>query len=257
VPEPISSPLLRPILDRPRGQRLAQAGFRALQRSTVRVRRDYYLSGRGREIIERLPGSARALLGLDDESAIGSTRLEIGGGPHAQRGFLHVDIDAAAHHLEWIAPAWDLPLSDGSITEISAIHALEHVEPARLVPTLGEWRRVLTPGGRLQVHVPNGPALMKAFQSRPVAEKWPIMGSLLGMYCGPEVRDPRGLSVRSDHQLIFDPEMLEWALGAAGFTDIRDLTGEVEDRHSAPWRELVADYSLIAEAKKPAAVDAP
>ena len=83
-------------------------------------------------------------------------------------------------------------------------------------------------------------------------EKWPVMGSLLGMYCSPDVRDPRGLMARSDHQLIFDVPLLEWALVAAGFGEVRDLTGEVEDRHSAPWRELVPDYSLVAEARKPA-----
>ena len=254
--EPTAPALLRPIVDRPRGLRLARAGYRALQHSTVPVRRRYYLGGHGRRLVAGLPDGLRGFFGLDDESAIGSRRLEIGGGPHAQRGFLHVDIDAAAHHLEWVAPAWELPLPDGWVTEISAIHALEHVEPPRLVPTLQEWQRVLAPGGRLQVHVPNGPALMEAFQARPVAEKWPIMGSLLGMYCGPEAREPGGLSMRSDHQVIFDVPTLRWALESAGFADFRDLTGSVEDRHTGAWRDLVPDYSLIAEARKPVA-DAP
>jgi hypothetical protein len=119
------------------------------------------------------------------------------------------------------------------------------------VETLQEWRRVLAPDGRVEVHVPNGPALMEAFVARPVDEKWPIMGSILGMYCSPEVRDPRGLEQRSDHQLIFDVPMLSWALESAGFTGVRDLTGVVEDRHTEPWRGLVSDYSLVAEARKP------
>jgi hypothetical protein len=250
--DPSSTPFVRGLVARPLGFRFARASFRTLQRSTVGVRRRYYQDGRGRGLIERLPGGVRAVVGLDDESAIGSRRLEVGGGPHAQRGFLHVDIDAGAHHLEWVAPAWELPLPDAWATEISAIHALEHVEPARLLQTLGEWRRVLAPSGRVQVHVPNGPALMDAFRSSSVQEKWPIMGSLLGMYCGPEVRDPRELSVRSDHQLIFDLPLLSWALESAGFTDVRDLTGVVEDRHTQPWQALVPDYSLIAEARKPA-----
>jgi SAM-dependent methyltransferase len=222
-----------------------------VQRATIGVRREYYLSGRGSALIERLPEGVRGPLGLADLSAVGSRRLEIGGGPHAQAGYLHVDIDPGAHHLEWVAPAWDLPLPDDWASEIVAVHALEHVEPARLVATLAEWRRVLAPGGLVRVHVPNGPALMKAFMERPVEEKWPIMGSLLGMYCGPEVRDPRGLQSRSDHQLVFDAPLLLWALQEGGFTAARDLTGEVEDRHSAGWSELVPDYSLIAEARKP------
>jgi hypothetical protein len=251
VPEPPTSPALEPLLSRSRGFRLARAAFRALQRITVPLRRRLYLTGSGRSIAARLPSPVSGALGLDDPSAIGSTRLEIGGGPHAQRGFLHVDIDPGAHHLEWVAPAWDLPLPDDWASEIVAVHALEHVEPPLLLPTLEEWRRVLAQDGRVEIHVPNGTALMEAFVARPVSEKWPIMGSILGMYCSPDVRDPRGLSTRSDHQLIFDTALLEWALDAAGFTALRDLTGEVEDRHTAPWRALVPDYSLIAEARKP------
>ena len=214
------------------------------------MRRGYYLRGRGRRAIGLLPGSLRAAVGLDDESAIGSRKIEIGGGPHAQRGYLHVDIDPAAHHLEYTAPAWSLPFPDGWATEIVAVHALEHVEPARLVETLAEWRRVLAPGGRVQVHVPNGPALFAAFERAPVDEKWPIMGSLLGMYCGPQSRDPRELRMRSDHQLIFDAPMLQWALEAAGLTEVRELTHEISDRHSDGWRGVVEDYSLIAEGRK-------
>jgi SAM-dependent methyltransferase len=242
---------LRPLLARPRGFQLVRTAFRLLQRVTVPLRRSYYLSGAGQPFIARLPATVRRVLGLDDASAVGSTRIEIGGGPHAQKGFLHVDIDPGAHHLEWVAPAWKLPLADGWASEIVAVHALEHVEPSRLVETLQEWRRVLAPSGRVQVHVPNGPALMEAFVARPVQQKWPIMGSILGMYCSPEVRDPWGLEMRSDHQLIFDAPLLRWALESAGFTAVRDLTGTIEDRHTAPWRHLVQDYSLIAEARKP------
>ena len=236
----------------PRAFKAARAGFRGLQRSTVRLRRAYYLEGRGRKAVARLPRPVREVVGLDDESAIGSRKIEIGGGPHAQKGYVHVDIDPGAHHLEFKAAAWNLPFPDDWATEIVAVHALEHVEPPRLVETLAEWRRVLAPGGRVQVHVPNGPALFKAFESAPVAEKWPIMGSLLGMYCGPEARDPRDLGLRSDHQLIFDAPMLLWALEAAGLTDARELTHEIADRHTDGWRGIVDDYSLIAEGHKPA-----
>jgi hypothetical protein len=252
VSDASSPPALQALLSRPRGYRAVRSAYRVLQRGTVGIRRGYYLEGRGRGAIERLPDPVRAALGLDDESAVGSRKVEIGGGPHAQRGYLHVDIDSAAHHLEWKAAAWDLPLPDGWATEIVAIHALEHVEPPRLIETLTEWRRVLAPGGRVQVSVPNGPALFHAFESVPVDQKWPIMGSLLGMYCGPGSRDPRALELRSDHQLIFDEPLLRWAFETAGFDDVRDLTGAVADRHAEGWRELVPDYSLIVEGRKPA-----
>ena len=140
---------------------------------------------------------------------------------------------------------------DNWAESITAIHALEHVHPTMLVKTLAEWRRVLRPGGTVQVHVPNGPELMQAFIDAPVEEKWPIMGSLLGMYCGPGQHDPRELELRSDHQLIIDFPMLEWAFTEAGFTDVADLTETVEDRHTGGWRDVVPHYSLIVRAVKP------
>jgi hypothetical protein len=241
------------LLARPRAFVLARSAFRALQRLTVPIRRSYYLDGRRAGLVRLLPESVRRVVGLEDESAIGSRRLEIGGGPHVQRGYLHVDIDRGAHHLEWIAPAWDLPLPNAWASEVLAIHILEHVPPARLVPTLAEWLRVLQPGGRLQVHVPNGPVLMEALMTRPLPEKWPLMGSLLGMYCGPQDRDPRSLEHRSDHQIIFDFEVLRWALDAAGFTDVEDLTRTASDRHVVGWRDVVEHYSLIVAARRPQA----
>ena len=238
------------LLSRPRGFWAARHLFRFVQRVTVPIRRRYYLTGSGAGVVRRLPSTACMALGLDDATAIGSRRLEIGGGPHAQPGHLHVDIDPGAHHLEWVAPAWDLPLADGWAQEIVAVHALEHVEPTRLLETLREWHRVLRPDGRVRVHVPNGPALMEAFVQAPVERKWPIMGSILGMYCSPDARDPRDLHLRSDHQLVFDAPLMAWALTEAGFAQVSDLTGLEHDRHTEAWAPLVPDYSLIFEARR-------
>jgi predicted SAM-dependent methyltransferase len=243
---------LAPCLRRPRAYRLLRAGFHAAQRATVEARRAYYVDGEHEAVVRALPGQVRAALGFDDESARGTRKIEIGGGPHAQRGYVHIDIDPNAHHLEWRAPAWSLPLPDDWATEIVSVHALEHVEPHRLVETLKEWHRVLRPGAAARIHVPNGPALFESFVRLPVERKWPVMGSILGMYCSPSVRDPRGLSLRSDHQLIFDEPLLRWALESAGFRGIEDLTQTVRDRHDEAWDELVLHYSLIVDARKPA-----
>jgi hypothetical protein len=216
------------------------------------LRRRYYLGGAGGSAVERLPARVRHLLGLDDPSAVGSRRVEVGCGPHGLAGYLHVDLDPGARHLEWAAPMWDLPLPDGWAQEIVAIHALEHVEPFRLVPTLTEWLRVLEPGGRAQVHVPNGPELLRAFVDAPVEGKWPIMGSILGMYCGPDSRDPKMLEMRSDHQLVLDAPLLIWAFEQAGFVEVRDLTETATDRHTEGWRGVVEHYSLVVAGTKPA-----
>jgi SAM-dependent methyltransferase len=221
-----------------------------LRRGLVRVRRRYYADGTGRRGVAKLPARLRRRLQLDDDSAVGSHRIEVGGGPYALPGHLHVDVDPRSGHLEAVAPAWSLPFPDAWAIEIVAIHALEHVPPPRLVDTLVEWRRVLRPGGRARVHVPNGPELMAALVDAPVERKWPIMGSILGMYCGPDLRDPRRLDVRSDHQLIFDLPLLRWAFEQAGFDDVQDLTETATDRHVEAWRGVVPHYSLVVEARR-------
>jgi SAM-dependent methyltransferase len=221
----------------------------AVKRALVPLRRRYYT--RGSRLVKLAPERLRSRLGFDDRSALGTRRIEIGGGPYAQPGYLHVDVDPEARHLEAVAEAWDLPFPDDWATEILSIHQLEHVHPTLLVPTLEEWCRVLQPKGVVRVHVPNGPALMEAFQRSPLEEKWPLMGSLLGMYCSPDARRPGELTVRSDHQIIFDRPMLLWALREAGFEPVEDLTDESEDRHTAAWRGMVDRYSIVARGTKP------
>ncbi|MDQ6749548.1 MAG: methyltransferase domain-containing protein [Actinomycetota bacterium] len=198
-----------------------------------------------------LPGLVRRKAGLDDPAARGSRKVEIGSGPFPRKGYIHVDVDPTARHLEAFAPAWDLPFPDGWASEILAVHSLEHVHPRKLLPALREWHRVLAPGGRVQVHVPNAPELTQSFFDSPVDEKWRTMGALLGMYCHPGVRSPDELEVPSDHQLMFDWEMLSWVLTTAGFSSVVDLTERTSDSHTEAWRGVVPHFSLVAEAVRP------
>ncbi len=181
----------------------------------------------------------------------GELRIEIGSGDFPTPGYFHIDAWPWAKDLEAIAQMWRLPLPDGCAREVRAVHSLEHVEPPRLLATLREWRRVLRPGGLVHVSVPNAPAIMAAFNKASVPEKWPLIGSLLGMYVTLADREPEALKLRSDHQIVFDRDLLAWALEEAGFRDVADRTSEVEDRHTAGWAAMVEHYSLIMEATSP------
>jgi predicted SAM-dependent methyltransferase len=220
-------------------------------RLTVRLRRRHYVEGFAAPAVARLPGLVRRKLGLDDSSAVASRRIEIGCGPFPQQGYLHVDVDPGARHLEAFAPAWQLPFADGYADEIVAIHSLEHVHPRKLVPTLEEWHRVLRPGGKARVHVPNTPALMRAFLEGPPGQRWSIMGAMLGMYSSADVRGPADLKASSDHQLMLDGDLLAWAFEQAGFERFTDLTEETTDRHTEAWKPVVSHFSLVAEATRP------
>jgi SAM-dependent methyltransferase len=222
-----------------------------LDRIGIRLRRRYYFGERPIPGQRVLPRSLRRALGLDDPTAIGTRSIEIGSGFFPTAGHLHVDIARSAQHVEFVASADQLPFADRWAARIVAIHSLEHIPPARLVPTLREWHRVLAPGAIVHVSVPNGPAIMEAFTRAAPGEKWPLMGSLLGMYCGPEIRTPEELDNPADHQIVFDAELLRWALAEAGFTAITDLTRDSRDRHALAWAAFTDEYSLVAEATKP------
>lgn len=226
-------------------------GARAwLHRAGTPIRRRYYRNGWGRSAARALSPGWQRRLGLDDEAGVGSRRLEIGSGGRPQPGYIHVDQDPFAWHVEAVAPAWRLPFPNDWADEIVAVHSLEHVHPRFLLPTLLEWRRVLRPGGRLRVHVPNSPGIMRRFMEAPRDAKWALMGALLGMYCGPDTATPDHLVWPSDHQILFDRELLRWAVEAAGYRDAVDVTCDTADIHTEAWKDVVSEFSLIFEARK-------
>ena len=45
-------------------------------------------------------------------------------------------------------------IDDNTVDEIYACHSLEHISRHKVVPTLKEWHRVLKPGGKVTVIVP-------------------------------------------------------------------------------------------------------
>lgn len=222
----------------------------AVHRLTIPMRCRYYCGSGNPSVVPRLPTVVRRKLGLNDRSAVGSRKIEIGGGTFPQQGYIHVDVDRRARHLEVFTPAWNLPFPDRWATEVLAIHSLEHVHPRMLLPTLREWHRVLAPDGRVRIHVPNTEELVSSFLHSPVAGKWRTMGAVLGMYCHPGVSAPEDLEVPSDHQMMFDWELISWSLASTGFHDIVNLTTEVRDKHTEDWCEVVPHFSLIAEAVK-------
>jgi len=76
-------------------------------------------------------------------------RLDIGSGLKAIDGFIPIDrkLGTEAFPLEGYA--------DNSVDEIYASHILEHFSYADAVKALAEWFRVLKPGGRMRIAVPD------------------------------------------------------------------------------------------------------
>ena len=86
-------------------------------------------------------------------------RLYLGSRDYRPEGFLTVDLDPA-HAPDIVADVTDLGMiASGSVAEIRAGHILEHIPWPLAFKALAEWARVLRPGGRLCVAVPDLGAL--------------------------------------------------------------------------------------------------
>lgn len=82
-------------------------------------------------------------------------KLNIGGGGTEIDGWVNVD---RRNGLE----AYPLPYADNSIDEIRASHVLEHFGHQETAAVVGEWVRVLKPGGRIRIAVPDAEAVARA-----------------------------------------------------------------------------------------------
>lgn len=90
---------------------------------------------------------------LDPSKFKGPLRLDVGAGPYP-RGEEYTTVDAYyPAHVR--AVMWDIPFPDGSVHSIWSSHALEHAAGYQVPLTLKEWFRLLRPGGKLIVQVPN------------------------------------------------------------------------------------------------------
>lgn len=222
-------------------QWLCNSATRPLRRALVEGRAGW---------LEALPAQIRRTLDLDG-GPVQPLRVELGGGPFPTPGYVHVDHDWRARHLEHLARAWRLPFGSSEVHELLAVHVLEHVHPGRVAQTLGEWHRVLRHGGILRVHVPNGPAVFDAFNRGPVSAKWALMTAFFGYGNGPELSSPTQFGphpVEPDHRAIYDFPLLQQVLDDAGFSDVQDLTETVTDRHTEGWESLVPRMSLVVQA---------
>jgi SAM-dependent methyltransferase len=223
------------------GRSVKRAATRAWNRSVAPVRRSGYFETTGRSVVNRALGRSHETI----------RRVEIGSGFRPQPGYFHIDTDSLAPHVEAFAPAWNLPLPNDWADEILAIHVLEHVHPRRLQQTLSEWHRVLRPGGCVRIHVPDSRALMEAFlQAGDSAQKWPLIGAILGMYASPAVSAPEQLEANADHQVLFDAPLLIDLLRASGFSEVADRTQDMADVHTAGWESLIPRISLVLVATK-------
>ncbi len=148
-------------------------------------------------------------------------KIYLGSRNYKPEGFLTVDIDPA-HGPDIVADVSDLrQLGSGTVAEICASHILEHLPWPTAFKALAEWARVLSPGGRLRIAVPD-------------------LGMLAGMIAD-------GRNTWTAAALIFGVGRLENPLEAHqfGYTEpmLRDMLRALGFSSFAWWKHDVHDAS--------------
>lgn len=153
----------------------------------------------------------------------GTLRLHLGCGGIDQPGFVNIDgIDRP--HVHFVQSLTKLDRFDDATVEfVYSSHTLEHFPRTNTVPILKEWRRVLLPGGRLCLSVPDFDRILEIYQ---------LTGG-----CLEDVLPP--LFGGQDypfnfHYTVFNKVSLSRALYDAGFAKVFVWSHGADEIHSFP-----------------------
>lgn len=142
-------------------------------------------------------------------------KLHLGCGPEKRAGWVNVDVNPALQP-DLVAAAYDLPmLADGSCEVIEACHLFEHLTLTQAKRALGEWRRLLAPGGELRLELPNLDRCVALIGT----ELDGFDMGLLSLFGYPPAIDVEGEPQL--HKWGWTPTTLTQAMKAAGFAEVR------------------------------------
>lgn len=138
-----------------------------------------------------------------------------------REGYINVDFDHPSADLK--ADVSSLPFQDDSVDIILAFHILEHfragsyeshlsnpLNPKTALDALIEWRRVLKPGGKLEIKVPDFEKIVWLYYNFP---QWSRAEGANAPF--PNYTD--WLCSNGQHQCLFDKKSMVKLLAKAGF----------------------------------------
>lgn len=188
-------------------------------------------------------------------------RLNLGCGIQHLPGWINMDLRPSDFRLNL---RWDLPFPDRSASHVYAAYVLEHLYLEEAQSLLREIRRVLMPGGKLRLLVPDIGACIEAYSTGDEAffagraQYWPWASECATplehflTYAGGSLR----ISDLTGHKYGYDFQTLSHHLAHAGFGRVTrsTLNGSGDpvlnvDRGSARWGVDGRLYTLFVDAE--------
>ena len=171
-------------------------------------------------------------------------KLEIGPGPHALPGFLSVDV-VGRLGVDCLADARALPFASNTFDLLYASHVIEHVPWWQADEALKEWRRVLAPGGRLEVWTVDAAKIAEELlivdrggpspirhdgwqRHNPDADPYRWINGRIFAY-GSDASDPNW------HKSLWTLRSLRYAFTRAGFRNVHPLLPERPRGYDHRW----------------------
>ena len=161
-----------------------------------------------------------------------SIKLNLGSGPRPLDGYVNLDI-ADGHDARSLSD-----YADESVDEVRASHVLEHINFRETDAVLREWVRVLKPGGRLRIAVPNALVCMRGIIETVDGERDANVDFLSMALIGSNTDD------HDVHRALFDDRGLRVQMQRAGLVGVREWKGDPDDCSGLP-------VSLNMEGTKP------
>ena len=155
-------------------------------------------------------------------------KLELGSAEKGKNGFITVDYMGGdiRHNL-----TKKLPLDNETVDEIYSSHTLEHFEFQNIIFIIKECERILKPGGKLNVSVPNARLYIDSYIEKkifPLKKKW----------YQPAVTDTGSYIdqlnyvayLNGHHKFLFDEENILNILKMCGFKNVslRDFDEDID-----------------------------
>lgn len=150
-------------------------------------------------------------------------KLNLGAGGINYPGYLSVDFYDKRAHVKMDITKLDFP--DNSVDEILASHVFEHLNPYHALDILKDWRRVLKPGGKLVMEMPDIEQLCKRFVTASTGERYGILNAVYGSVNTTGEGGPDNIT--SPHLFGWWPQSLHDHLWNAGYTNIEFMAEKI------------------------------